>query len=364
MVYKRKNRFNLKLKVIVALGLTIIILMIISKYSNFIESFYSEHLYLFFCYILHPVFNIFPFSVGDIFYILLIAYGLFALVNLIRLAFKNRFADALNLALKVVIIAQALFVIFYLFWGLNYFRPSAAQRLGLQDTSYTLNDIEAVTTMLIDSANANKTALTAADTLQDDRHIYNTAAQAINGMSVISKNFPAIHPKAKSSILSFLLNYMGTSGYYNPFTSEAQVNYQMPYFLRPFVACHEMSHQMGFGAEDEADFSGFVTGISSNDRLLRYSAYYAGTEAFMHAVSHRDTVAYKLLKARISKPVLADFKTDRLYWKRFEGKAGTLSSFFYDHFLKANNQPHGLQTYNRMIRLAMAWYKKRETNKL
>jgi hypothetical protein len=357
MLYKMISQYRPKFVAIAILAVFIIILLFITGYPNFIERFYSEGLYLFFCRVLHPVFNIFPFSVGDVAYICIIIYGLWALVQLIRLTFKKRFAQFLGLFLKLVIIVQIILAAFYLFWGMNYFRPSAAKRMALQDTSYTFDDIKAVTATLIDSTNASKAALKPQDTLQTNGQIYQTAAFAINAMPAISNNFPAIHPGVKSSLLSFTLNYLGTSGYFDPFTSEAQIDYQMPVFLRPFVACHEMSHQMGFGAEDEADFAGFITGISSHDRLLRYSAYYAATSEFMHAVAQRDTVAFKLLRTRISKPVLADFKTDRLYWKSFEGKAGILSGILYDHFLKANNQPHGLQTYNRMIRLAMAWYR-------
>jgi len=350
-------QFRSKLQIVGILTILIVILSVITWYPGFIERFYSQGLYLMFCHILHPVFNIFPFSVGDVCYIGLIIYGIYALGQIIRYLFKKRWQLLMQLALRLIILVQAIYVMFYLFWGLNYFRPSAAERLGLQDTAYTLTDVKAVTMVLIDSVNAAKTALKAEDTLQTNRQIYDIAANAVNGMS-ISKNFPAIYPAAKSSLLSWLLNYLETSGYYDPFTSEAQINYQMPVFLKPFVACHEMSHQMGYAAEDEADFSGYVTGVSSHDRLLRYSAYYEGTAEFMHAISRRDTIMFKELKARISKPVLADFKTERLYWKSFEGRAGTLSGIFYDHFLKANNQPHGIKTYNRMIRLCMGWYRK------
>ncbi len=355
---KIARQFKPKLITIAVLALIIALLLFMTGYPTFIERFYSEGFYLFICHILHPVFNIFPFSVGDVAYIGLIIYGLWALVQLVRLTIKKRFAQLLQLLLKLVIIVQAILATFYLFWGMNYFRPSATRRLALQDTSYTFDDVKAVTAMLIDSTNASKAALTVADTTQTNDQMYTRAAQAINAMPGISNNFPAIHPKVKPSILSFALNYMATSGYFDPFTGEAQIDYQMPYFLRPFVSCHEMSHQMGFGAEDEADFAGFITGVSSHDCLLRYSTYYAATSEFMRAVGRRDTVAFKLLRTRISKPVLADYKTDRLYWKSFEGKAGILSGILYDHFLKANNQPHGLATYNRMIRLCMAWYRK------
>ena len=129
-------------------------------------------------------------------------------------------------------------------------------------------------------------------------------------------------------MLTPLMNYLGTSGYYNPFTSEAQINYQMPVFERPFVACHEMSHQMGYGAEDEANFAGFLAGIGSHDRLLRYSAYQLAVDEFMHALYYRDSLANKELKPRISPAVHNDFKTERKYWRSYQSKAGIYQQYF------------------------------------
>ncbi|RYZ93111.1 MAG: DUF3810 family protein, partial [Sphingobacteriaceae bacterium] len=45
------------------------------------------------------------------------------------------------------------------------------------------------------------------------------------------------------------------------------------------------------------------------------------------------------------------------YWQYYEGRLEVISSIFYDKFLKANNQPQGLLTYNQMITLVMAWYR-------
>ena len=137
------------------------------------------------------------------------------------------------------------------------------------------------------------------------------------------------------------------------------MNYEMPVFDRPVTACHEMSHQMGYGPEDEANFVGFLAGIGSKDRLLRYSAYYLAVDEFMHALRYRDSTANNQLKPRISLAVHNDFKAERKYWLAYQGKADILSSLFYDRFLKVNNQPQGLDTYNRMVLLVMAMYGKK-----
>jgi hypothetical protein len=137
------------------------------------------------------------------------------------------------------------------------------------------------------------------------------------------------------------------------------MNYQMPVYSKPITACHEMSHQMGFGAEDEANFVGFLAGSKSSDPLLRYSAYHLAMGEFMIAIYYRDSLINKELKLHESPEVHNDFKIEREYWQSYQSQAGILSSIFYDKFLKANNQPQGLDTYNRMVLLVMALYRQR-----
>ncbi|MBB6109881.1 Protein of unknown function [Mucilaginibacter lappiensis] len=347
-----------KIAVILLLALAIFILMQLADHPAWVERYYSEGFYIFICRVLHPVFNLFPFSVGDVIYIAIIVYLIYKTISFFKVLFQKQLKKAGMMLLGLIIGVQAGILAFYLFWGMNYFRPSAAERLNLRDTSFTTADLCAVTRLLIDSANVARARVTTADLAQSNSTIYQTAERALKSLSAGSVSFRTWHPGVKPSMLTFLLNFMGTSGYYNPFTSEAQINYQMPVFNRPFVACHEMSHQMGYGAEDEADFAGFVVAIHSNDRLLRYSGYHLAVSEFMYSLGRRDTVAYKALKATISKDVRHDYAIEHNYWLSYENKLNAISSIFYDSFLKANNQPKGLETYNRMVLLVMAQERK------
>jgi hypothetical protein len=352
------NKIHKRLLAIAILAITLFLLSVFEDHPAAVERYYSQGLYIGISRVLHPVLNIFPFSVGDIVYIAVVAWLIYLVIKLIVLAFKGQFKNAGILVLGIIIGVQTGMLVFYLFWGLNYYRPSAAQRLNLHDTTFTTADLKEVTCSIIDSANAARERITHNDTLQDNAAIYQTAVNAIGKISADSANFRAYHPHIKPSLLTPLMNYLSTSGYYNPFTSEAQMNYQMPYFERAFVACHEMSHQVGFGPEDEANFAGFLAGIGSRDRLLRYSAYQMAMTECMRALRRRDTVANNDLKTHISKAVKADIKKQRMYWMAYRGKIGLLSGVFYDDYLKANNQPHGMDTYNQMVLLLMAWYTK------
>lgn len=353
-----QKSFKFRLLTILSLGLVGMLLVLLTNYPALIERYYAEGIYPLICRIFHPIFNIFPFSAGDLFYIAIVGYLIYAFVRLIRLLIKREWTAAGVFLLSLTIALQSFVLAFYLFWGMNYFRPSAAERLNLLDSTYTAAELKSVTAILIDSANACRSRVRGNAMQPGNKIIYHTAIKAITALADSSAYFVSYSPDIKSSLLTPIINYLGTSGYYNPFTAESQINYQMPVFLRPFVACHEMAHQMGYGPEDEANFVGFLAGIRSDDRLLRYSAYYQGVQEFMFALNQQDSLARKELRKRISPVVMNDFKSERNYWLSYEGKIDVISSFFYDSFLKANNQPQGLRTYNQMIWLVMGWYRK------
>lgn len=355
---RKINPFVKQLIIIAVLALIIFLLNVLTNYPAVVERYYSRGFYVAVCYVLHPILNIFPLSVGDVLYTGVILYLFYFLGRLIYLLFKGRFKVIGKALLGLIIGIQAAYVIFYLFWGMNYFRPSAAERLHLRDTAYTTAQLEAVTCAIIDSVNATRARLKHEDTLQNNSQIYNNALHAIKKLSADSANFRTYYPGIKSSMLTPVINYLATSGYYNPFTGESQINYQMPVYARPVVACHELSHQTGFGAEDEANFAGFLAGINSHDRLLRYSAYQLALGECMQAVRRRDTLINNELRTHVSQKVRGDFIAERMYWMSFRGKAGMISGMFYNDFLKANNQPMGMDTYNQMVLLLVNWYKR------
>lgn len=354
--------FSLKQHAYVIAGLCIVILLLftVGNRANFIEQYYAEGLYPAISWLWHLLFNWLPFSLGDVFYLGIILYAIYFLWQTLRLLITKKFALFGCAILKLIIGLQVFICAFYVLWGMNYFRPPAAQVLKLTDSTYTFNELQTVTKQLIDSTNICRSLLTNADKQQNNAAIYKTAKLAIMYLGTQHKAFHSSFPAAKSSGFTPFINYMGTAGYFNPFSGEAQVNYAMPKVNKPVTACHEMAHQMGFAREDEANFVGFIAGIQSPDRLLRYSAYYLAMQEFMHQVYRQDTVVFHQLKGRVSLQVKRDSKADRLYWQHYQNQIGEITGLFYDRFLKVNNQPEGLRTYNRMIKLTMAYYKQRQ----
>jgi len=114
---------------IMLLFLAMLVLMQLADHPALVERYYSQGLYVFLCSAIHPVLNLFPFSVGDILYISAIFSLIYASYLFFKFIFRKEFFLLLKLSLGLVIAAQTGVLLFYLFWGMNYFRPSAAQRL-------------------------------------------------------------------------------------------------------------------------------------------------------------------------------------------------------------------------------------------
>lgn len=361
MIQKNSGRIP-KLKLVSSFFLFFLIILILRQKSHpeLVEKYYANAIYPWIRIGLQFLFNNIPFSLGDILYLLLslaIIISVFILVKI--LFFQKRGYHGAKLALNMIIYLETLILIFYLFWGLNYFRQPAAERLKLNDIEYSKAELYKITEILIDSANSIRSKINPEQWPQTEKDLYLESAMAIKNLNPPYNAAINPIPKIKNSLISLLLDYFGTAGYFNPFTGEAQINSGMPIYLKPFVACHETAHSMGYGAEDEANFIGFISASQSDNSMLRYSAYYLAAQEFMFETGRLDTVIFQTLKSRISEPFMADLKNERVYWEEYRGITRKFSSIFYDNYLKANKQPDGLKSYNRMIILTMAYYKKR-----
>jgi hypothetical protein len=162
----------------------------------------------------------------------------------------------------------------------------------------------------------------------------------------------------KASLFSYLGNYLGFGGYYNPFSGEAQVNTTMPVFTRPFTACHEIGHQLGYAKENEANFAGYLAARSSPDPAFQYSVYfdlyiYAARELYV-----RDSNRVKPFREQLRPAIRKDFQELKRFNRQFENPLEPVIRNLYGGYLRANSQPQGIMTYNEVIAWLIAYYKK------
>ena len=339
----------------------IILIKIFSANSLWVEQTYSTRIYTFFSQILRILFGWIPFSLGDIFYFLAACVVLWKVIKNIRWLFKRELTKklALHKILNLLKILAYVYIIFYLFWGINYDRKGIAYQLQLTDIRYDSSDLLAIQNLLLQKVNTTKSFLV----LKDEKYpsTKDLIKKAKSSYDEAHKIFPFLtyhHLSVKSSMYGTLGDYLGFTGYYNPFTGEAQINTTVPEMLRPYIATHEMAHQLGYAKENEANFVGYLAAVNSNDTLFHYSTY---LDLFLYAnreVYYFDSLASQKALKQLTPPV----KKDILELRRFNLAHQTifepLINWMYGNFLKLNNQPKGMHSYNAVVGMLIAYYKK------
>lgn len=322
-----------------------------------VELYYSQGVFPFFAGIGQFVWHGIPFSVGDGFYVSLILLGLFFFAVILRCLFKKHYRAALVWSMRTLNVFLGLLAFFYLCWGTNYFRLSLAERMGYDMETKDTALLGQVAVWLVSCANEERASLDNADFLRSRKALF-SEAEKLMANQAIGAGLYVFRPRVKETLSNSFANRITVSGYFNPFTQEAQVNGAVPAYVLPYTACHELAHQAGIGFEDEANFVAFLLAKGSDDPLFRYSAYYSSLFSVLNALYVRDTTAHRQILDSLSMDVREDMMAEMAYWKAFQGTINDLSASFYDSYLQVNNQPEGLARYNAMVALLLEWYER------
>ena len=330
-----------------------LIVTLISSKTQWIESQYSTLLYPNISKILQGVFGFFPFSIGDFIYLILIIY----LITLIYRTIKFKRLFIKPLLFRLLSTASIIYFFFYVNWGLNYFRQPLDQIIELEKTSYTDEELFNVTQQLLIEANEKHLEIVAHDTLLvtvnnlSKKDIRKMVREGYNHINIEIPNLSLAQSPVKASLFSLPLSYMGFAGYLNPWSNEAQINNKLPLNAYPATACHEIAHQLGFASESEANFIGYIAGISNENKLIQYSSSILALRYCMYEVYKRDADYYQKLLEQVHIGIKKDFQQRSEFWSKYQNWTEPFFKLFYDSYLKANNQVHGIQSYNHMVGL-------------
>src|SRR5437762_3780214 len=249
-----------------------------SSFSGLIEQSYSNGIYPVISKIQRFLFGWIPFSMGDVIYgffilVLLVKSWQILAVILRRKFNRQYFFSSLK---QILFFCLLVYIFFYLLWGLNYSRKGIAQQLNLKMSAYTLSELDTLTNVLQQRLNYYASVVKPAerDSFYKKRNLFREGHEAYKIASTFYP-FLSYDPKSiKPSLYSYLGNIFGFEGYYNPFSGEGQVNTTIPVFEQPFVACHEIGHQVGYAKENEANFAGFLACRLHPSPVFRYSVYF------------------------------------------------------------------------------------------
>jgi hypothetical protein len=327
-----------------------------------VESSYTYGIYPYISVALRWLFGWIPFSIGDVAYLLAFVFLVLKTWKLLRLLASRQLKMYLSWILlrKYLRLVLWIYIVFNVFWGLNYNRVGIAGQLQIEVQPYSAQDVYALATALQQQLNhyAAQVSDSGRKNLQNHQELFR---EGINAYSVVEQSYPFLkyqQPSIKPSIFSGIGAYFGFTGYYNPFTGEAQLKTSVPVFVRPFIVCHEMAHQVGYAKENEANMVAFLTGRVSSNVEFRYSAYWDVYTYAIRELKRYDTTAFKQLRESVHPQFKKDYEAYLMYLYENENVVEPLMSDFYDRYLKLNNQPKGKATYNEVVAWLIAYMKR------
>ncbi len=340
----------------------------VSLYPGWVERNYSNGIYPLIARLQRFLFGWIPISIGDLFYAFLILVVLLRTGRFFKLLFQRRlnrayFASALQ---QGIFFFLFVYVFFNLLWGLNYNRSGIAYQLKLDVKSYTLADLDTLTAVIQQRLNVKAELVTELDRARLNKKI-SLFQEGSRAFTFAQEPFPFLRYRQasiKPSLFSYAGNYLGFQGYYNPFSGEAQVNTTIPRFLEPFVTTHEIAHQLGYARENEANFVAFLACRSFPSVTFQYSMYFDMYNYAIGEVRRRDTALARSFQEKLHPQVVSDIREYREFYRKYRNAVEPIIMWGYGHYLKANNQPGGKQTYNEVVAWLIAYYKKYGTDKL
>ena len=344
--------------------LTVLLLFVIFSYligplfPEFFTHIYNQKFYSYLDSFLHFISNIFPFSLGDVFYAVVIIYFIYKCFVLIKRKLYKDFG--------VFILTSVLlfFGIFQLFWGWNNYKFSVAHQLKLE-RSYTQAELDSITNKLTEIVNSQQFLITN-DLLKEvsidkDLELFNETARL--NYTKLPDHLKEILTdnkinNVKPSFYSYLQSYTGFSGYFNPFTHENQLNIEIPTIGMPVTVAHEMAHQLGIASETEANFYGYKVMLQSTDLKFKYAANLYALKYCLKQYRYENEETYQLLFNRLNVGVQQNILESEQFWLRKRNVSSYFFKNLYGRFLKINNQKDGIQSYNKFVDLLINYNKK------
>ena len=296
-----------------------------------------------------------PFSLWEVLVVLAALWFLYSLIRVLRQ--KKSFLRWLS---GVLLFFSAALAIFVGLWGLGHFGPSVSERMALPVRKYTKEELFSATsyyadqlTSLSDSVSRDSRGLTY---FADFKTL---SARAASGYAALGTQYDLFAGELSpvKKILSWpLFSRFGTTGIFVCFTGESCVNPDTYEVWIPFTMCHELAHQLTVTAEDDANFCAYLACMENENVQFRYSGAFAAYIYCHNALTKIDPTAAADLWWTLPDGVRADAAAANAHYAQYEGKVQQAAQKVNDAYLKAFDEPSGVQSYGEVTDLLIAWY--------
>lgn len=211
---EKRNKIAVFTLLLLLIG--IFIFSLIEKHSQWIEVFYARGFYRSFSHVPRFIFGYVPFSLGDLFYAIVVGLLLYSIAKLIGNLWKGRWKNSFRPVLLIINLLLALYFFFYLSWGLNYYREPISTNANLQVDSLKLADYLVVLNGFLDSTNNLREHVDPSQWEEHKETIQTDLSTWVQQDTAFAEFLSRGQIRAKSPINSRIVSFFGVSGYFNP----------------------------------------------------------------------------------------------------------------------------------------------------
>lgn len=335
---------------------------LLSGRQALIETAYSEGIYQTIRRAISAVTSCVPFSIAELLlYALVLFFAALIVVRIVQAFVQKRgYLRFLKSVAVLALTAGIILNLFYVTWGFNYFRQPLSERMGLTITSRSVDELE---TFVLNTA---KQASALRETLHEDENgvfspeetrqeIFDALPQAYVALSGRFPVFSGFATRAKFVLWSSGLSWQGIAGVFIGITAEPNVNVGQPPLLLYQAAAHEMAHQTGIAAENEADFTAYLACMSSDDPNVQYSGLIYALIVSGNALYKADAERYIAATDTYGDAIWRDLQDYDAYWDAFDGEIKESADKRNDAYLKHNAQQSGVNSYGEAVDLLLAF---------
>jgi len=322
--------------------------------------------------------SLYPFSMMEALCTVAVIWLIYYLIRTVVVTVRRR-GKLKILSKRILMIAVVALYIWGLYswlWNSGYFATGFAARNGFSGNGVATDELVSVTRLFADKANEFAVLVN-----RDGEGFYaEDRSETFAAFADVYHNIASVFPelggklyRPKPMLFSWLMSRTGYTGIYFALTGESNININAPGVLMPATIAHELAHQHGIFAEDEANFVGIAACVTSENAVYEYAGWLMGLMYLSDALSTADPGAWRDIGAGLSQEVNRDWQENYDYWQsqktvdtgiKFVDNilnavvetAGDTVDSVYDSFLKSQSQELGIKSYGACVDLLVQYF--------
>jgi len=359
MQFLRKHR---ALHIWIGITAGVMLLFLLLRDNRPLMTFWVDHISWPFIRFIQPITHLARFSLAEWYLLLSILIPIALLIREIRKMRRGlwRISHGIyRIIAGLLAILLTILASFSLLWGANYRADGFQERSGIFAQGATVADLERVTTHFAQGLNR-----TAHLVERDAEGVFAVSIDEIFSESVdVFRNVEAVFPfltqrdfPPKPLLISPFMALTNYTGFYFPFTGEANINLLAPRANIPATVLHEFVHQRGIASENEANFVAILAGVYSENPTFAYSAYLLGYLYLSNALNRASPERFRAIQETLSPYVFADFADIRAHRERNNPTVARVMDTLNDAMLRSYGEESGIQSYGEVVDLLIVYF--------